>query len=164
MFSKKNGSITLSAFVRGMVQSLIDAQDAIRYSRERNLKEYMAEDEDGSLTPDMHTIRRPDDTVLHVPKYSLYRANTIGITRSEISCSTRIVDFELVDDDSRCGEMITADRHARFWVKPACQGSKNTFEMKIEFEQRDPGESEERLIEALDALVEVQPRDARSSD
>ena len=153
MFNKKNSSVTLSSFVRGMVQSLIDAQQAIRASRERNFEECMDIDDEGVRHLHMMTVKRPDGVLLSVPEYSLYRSSTIGITKSQISFCTKIMSFEIVDDSKVTDNGMSADRHARFWVKPAATGDKNTFEMRIEFEQRDASEAEERLIESLDSLV-----------
>ena len=51
-----------------------------------------------------------------------------------------------------CGEMTCGDHHAIFTVNPS-QDGKKSFEIEIDFQQREPSESEARLIESLDSVV-----------
>ena len=150
-FFKKKG-VSLSQFVRGMVKGLTDGQQAIPHAREEQLNCHMEKSEEDGVSvfrPKMITVELSEGRRIQVPSYTFSQVNTIGIAGAKIKCSARIVDIETAPE---CGSMTCGKHHAVFTVTPSCDG-KETFEMEIEFSQRDPSESESRLIESLDSMV-----------
>ena len=141
--------MSLSALVRGVVKALCDAQQAIPHAREEHLHCHMEQEENGSYTPKTITVNVDDDRRVVVPTYTLSSVNTIGIESATIKCSARIVDMTTAE---KCGEMTCGENHAVFEVHPS-QGGKSSFEMEIKFQQREPSESESRLVESLDSMV-----------
>ena len=163
-FSRKGPS--LSEFVRGIVQALTDGQQAIAHSREQHLKHHMDEGDDDVFRPKMIDIELSEGRRISVPEYSMMQVNTIGIHSAKVSCSCRIVDIRSGDDPGdkpqdgqpvkeKSGKMSIGDKHATFIVQPS-SGGRNSFELQINFMQRDPSESENRLVESLDSLVTEQ--------
>lgn len=161
LFGNKRG-MTLSSFVRGVVRALTDGQQAIPHSREDHLKHHMELGEDDIYRPKMVDIELPEGQRISLPKYSLMQVNTLGIHSATVSCSCRIVDIGIADKTS--GEMSYGDKHALFYVQPSGSGKRDTFEMKINFTQREPSESENKLIESLDRLVEEKISDNQDSN
>ncbi len=154
----KNRGVSLSSFVRGMVKALTDGQQALPQAREEQLDCHMDKDPDtGKLHPKTVTVVLPDGREVTAATYSLCRTNTIGIHRASVSCSARIVDMQ---EDKGCGDMSCGEHTARFHVSPTVSGGgRSSFEMTIEFEQREPSESEARVMESLDGVVsEVMPQ------
>ena len=151
-FFKKSG-VSLSQFVRGIVKALTDGQQAIPHSREEQLNCHMEKTvaEDGSeiFKPKMISVLLEDGRMIRVPRYTLAQVNTIGIHSARVRCSARIVDMERASD---CGSMTCGEHHAIFTVNPTLDG-KASFEIEIEFQQREPSESESRMMESLDSLV-----------
>ena len=152
----KRHGVSLSQFVRGIVKALTDGQQAIPHAREEHLECHMKREtgEDGQevYKPKTVTVEISEGHRITVPTYTLAQVNTIGISSAKITCSARIVGMEMAEQS---GEMNCGECHAVFNVHPSL-GSKNSFEMVIEFEQREPSESESRLIESLDSMV-VEP-------
>ena len=149
---RKRG-VSLSQFVRGTVKGLTDGQQAIPHAREEFLECHMETVEvDGEhlYRPKTITIELLEGRRITVPTYTLAQVNTIGIDSASVTCSARIVDLKQAE---KCGEMTCGEHHAVFEVMPS-SGGKNSFEMTINFQQRDPSESEARLIESLNSLVE----------
>ena len=148
----KRRGVTLSELVRGVVKALTDGQQAIPHAREEHLNQHMEEiTEDGKTIykPKTITVEVDQNRRVTVPTYNLAQTNTIGIDSARIKCSARIVDIE---NAQKCGTMACGDRYAVFKVFPGLQG-KNSFEMEINFQQKEPSEAESRLIEALDSVV-----------
>ena len=148
----KTRGVTLSQLVRGVVKALCDGQQAIPHAREEFLHCHMDTVEvDGETLyrPKTITVEIAEGRRVTVPTYSLSQVNTVGISAAKITCSARIVDMETAEE---CGSMACGDEHAVFEVHPS-QGGKNSFEMTIEFQQREPSESEARLVESLDSMV-----------
>lgn len=148
---KKHG-VSLSEFVRGIVKALTDAQQAIPYAREEHLNQHMEENiKSGEIfyTPKTIKVDVGENRRIEVPTYNLSQTNTIGIDSACIRCTARIIDMETVQ---KSGDMSCGEQYAVFSVSPGLQG-KNSFEMEIKFQQREPSESESRLIEALDSVV-----------
>ena len=108
----------------------------------------MGEDGVETYTPKMITIKLSKDRFIQVPTYTMAQVNTIGISAARVKCAARIVDMEMGE---KCGSMSCGEHHAVFTVNPTLEG-KAGFEMEIEFSQRDPSESESRLMESLDSL------------
>ena len=148
----KRRGVTLSQFVRGVVKGLTDGQQAIPHAREELLQCHMEEiEEDGETIyrPKTITIEISEGRRITVPTYTLSQVNCIGISAAKIRCAARIVDMQTAE---KCESMTCGDHHAIFEVHPS-QGGRNSFEMLIEFQQREPSESESRLIESLDSMV-----------
>ncbi len=154
----KHRGVNLEEFVRGIVKALTGGQQAIPQAREEFLHCHMEEVErDGETVhkPKTFTVQVADNPARYVtvPTYTMSQVNTIGISSAKIRCSARIVDMETETKNGHvAGHMSCGDRHAVFNVHPS-QGSKNSFEMELEFHQREPSESESRLIESLDSVV-----------
>ena len=150
--------VSLSAFVRGIVKALTDGQQALPQAREEQLDCHMDKDPDtGKLHPKTVTIVLPDGREVTAATYSLQRTNVIGIDRATVSCSARIID---INNSDKCGEMSCGDEIAHFHVSPTkAGGGRSSFEMTIDFKQREPSESEARVMESLDGIVsESMPR------
>ena len=148
---KKQG-ISLSQFVRGLVKALTDGQQAIPHAREEFFNHHMdvvGEEGQTRYKPKMLTVEISEGRYVTIPTYTLSHVNTIGITAAKIVCSARIVDMQTVEE---CGDMACGDKHVSFEVHPMRNG-RNSFEMTLEFQQREPSESESRLIESLDSMV-----------
>ena len=155
----KRRGVSLSQFVRGMVKSLTDGQQAIPHAREEFLKCHMeqSEDDDGILyKPKLVTVAIDEHRRINLPTYTLAQVNCIGISSATVRCSARIVDMK---ESESCGEMNCGEHHAVFDVQPAGSGARNCFELTINFEQRDAPESEARLINALETLIEETIKD-----
>ena len=149
----KDKGVSLSQLVRGLVKSLTDGQQAIPHAREEHLECHMetVTDTDGNkiYKPKIFSVELSNNRSITVPTYTLHQTNTIGISSAKIKCNARILDIETA---KKSGEMNCGESHAIFSVHPGLQG-KSSFEIEIEFEQREPSESESRLIESLDSMV-----------
>ena len=148
----KRKGVYLSQLVQGIVKALTDGQQAIPHAREEFLRCHMEEIEHDGQTlfkPKTITVEVAEGRRVTVPTYTLAQVNTIGISSARIKCSARIVDMETAE---KGGSMTCGDGHAVFTVHPSA-GGRSSFEMIIEFQQREPSESESRLIESLDSVV-----------
>ena len=150
LFNKKG--VTLSQFVRGIVKALTDGQQAIPHARDEILRHHMDEGDDGLFRPKSHTIEVQPGQKIVIPTYSFSQVNTIGIRSAKLQCSARIVGMETETHEGKCS---VGDTLATFTVCHS-NGGKDSFNMVIEFEQRDPSETEMHLIEALDRLAVVE--------
>ena len=151
---RKSG-VSLSQFVRGMVKSMTDGQQAIPHARDEILKEHMIENDEGVLVPKFHTVEIQPGQKMKIPTFSMSQVNTMGITRVKIQCSARIIGMER---EETSGTVSVGDSHAMFTVDHS-NGGRDSFNMVIEFEQREPSETEMHLIEALDRLAVVETSD-----
>lgn len=154
-------SITLSQFVRGLVKALTDGQQGIPDAREEQLQHHMTTGEDGVMSPESHRVKLSDDEFIDLPTYSFCQVNTIGIKSAKVQCNARIVG--LAPNESTSGTMTTGDEEAVFRVTPG-NGGKNTITMVIEFESRNPSETEMHLIESLDRQSVVSESLSKSGD
>ena len=144
--------VPLSAFVRGLVKSLCDAQQAIPHAREEALRCHMDVDPDDPdlLHPKTERIQVAPDHILRLPTYALSQVNTIGITRAQVKCYARIADLTECD---QCGTLTCGKTQIRFAVNPAYEGDRRSISIDLTFEARDPVETEELLVEALNATI-----------
>lgn len=147
----KKRAVSLDCFIRGIVQALCNGQQAIPQSREDHLMHHMQENADGTLSPKTLTITT-DDKSLDVTTYALSQVNAIGIHKATIRCSAKLVDVETSDND---GKISHGDQCCTFHVSPSPEGRK-TFEMEIEFIQRQHLEAENRIIDLLNNSVCVE--------
>ena len=157
----KPRGVSLSAFVHGIVKSLTDGQQALPQAREEQINCHFEKGKDGKHRPKTLTIELPDGREVSAATYSLCRTNCIGIDRAEITCSARIVDMS---KGERCGAMHCGEHHAFFNVEPTkAGGGRSSFEMTIYFKQREPSETESRIMETLDGMVtETMPGNKKS--
>ena len=148
----KKSKVTLNQFVRGVVKALTDGQQAIPHARDEVLRHHMDIDDKDIMRPKVHTIEIEPGQVMNMPTYTFSQVNTIGIKGAKIQCSARIVGMESETTEGKC---TVGDSHALFNVSPS-NGGKDSFSMVIEFEQREPSETEMHLIEALDRSAVVE--------
>ena len=151
---RKTG-VSLSEFVKGVVKSLTDGQQAIPHARDEILRHHMEQDDEGVFRPKIHKIEVSPGQIINMPTYSFAQVNTIGIKRIKLHCSANIVEMGEYKHEGKCS---VGDTLATFVVNPSSTG-RESFNMVIEFEQRTPSETEMHLIEALDrlAVVESEP-------
>ena len=150
-FFKRRRGISLTSFVRGIVKALTDAQQAIPHSREDHLRHHMTVDKEGVLTPKMFTVNMEDGRRINIPTYNFASVNTIGISSATIKCAARIVDLDQTDE---VGDMTVGKHHAIFTVQAG--NTKNTFEIEIAFQEKEPSEAGARLMESLDSMIDVE--------
>ena len=151
MFGKSRG-VKLAQFVRGIVHALTEAQQGIPHARERELNHHMTTAADGTLEPKLINIKLPDGRTLDVPTYALATVNSIGIASARVKCAARII--ELSTEDAETGSMSCGNAHAVFRVDASTKG-RDTFEMEIEFQEKDHSEAGSRIIDALNTIAEV---------
>ena len=155
----KKGGVDLASFVGGLVRALTKAQQALPRSRREQIEKHFDKDDNGIYHPKMTTFQLNDHQQVSVPNYSLSRVNNIGIESAIIRGCARIVDIE--DNEMNC-ELTDHSHLATYYVKAAGPMSKS-FEIEIKFAKKLDCESENRLAESLDGLVEVQPVAAETS-
>ena len=147
---RKTG-VSLSEFIKGVVKSLTDGQQAIPHARDQILRHHMDEGDDGIFRPKIHRVEVTPGQIINMATYSFGQVNTIGIKRAKIQCSANIVEMGEYKHEGKCS---VGDTVATFVVNPSSTG-RESFNMVIEFEQRDPSETEMHLIEALDRVAVV---------
>ena len=145
----KRRGVSLSAFVRGIVTALCDAQQAMPYARQNHLEHHMEKGEDDLYRPKMIDVEVAEGRVISVPTYALAQVNVIGIRSAKVKCDARLVDLKCEQTN---GAMSHHDESCTFFVNPSLDKRKS-IEIEIEFSQRPHAEAENRLIEALDSLV-----------
>ena len=147
-FLKRRG-VSLSAFVRGIVTALCDAQQAMPQARQNHLEHHMEKGDDGLYRPKMINVEVAEGRVISVPTYSLAQVNVIGIRSARVKCDARLVDLSC---EKREGTMAHNNECCTFFVNPSLDKRKS-IEIDIEFTQRPHAEAEHRLLESLDGLV-----------
>lgn len=145
----KRRGVSLSAFVRGIVTALCDAQQAMPQARQNHLNHHMEKGDDNLYRPKTIDVEVSEGRVIRVPTYSLAQVNVIGIRSAKVKCDARLVDL---DCEKREGTMASNNECCTFYVNPSLDKRKS-IEIEIEFSQRPHAEAEHRLLESLDSMV-----------
>ena len=145
----KRAGVSLSSFVRGIVQALCDGQQAMPQARREHLEHHMELGDDGYYRPKMINVEVSEGRVVSVPTYALSQVNVIGIRSAKVKCDARLVSLK---SEKKEGCFAHDGEYCRFLVNPSLDKRKS-IEIEIEFSQRPHSEAENRLLESLDSLV-----------
>ena len=143
------GGVSLSAFVRGIVTALCDAQQAMPQARQDHFENHMDKNDNGRYCPKVMEVELEEDRIIRVPTYSTAQVNVIGIKSATVKCDARLVRLEC---EKREGSMTHKEECCNFYVNPSLDKRKS-LEIQIEFVQRPHSEAENRLLEVLDSMV-----------
>ena len=151
----QKNTITGTSYIYSLLKMLTDAQQALSHAREQQIDRHIPKDDNGRRVPRLMEIDLGDGTLKRAATYSLARTNSIGLTRATVTCNPRIIDMEMCEhmedgEDMEHGEMSYKGQHAIFHISPNLAGGANSLNMVLEFEQRSPSETEERIMESLD--------------
>lgn len=152
----KKAGVSLSAFVRGIVQALCDAQQAMPQARREHFEHHMEKGEDGLYRPKTIDVEVSEGRVISVPTYALAQVNVIGIRSAKVRCDARLVDLR---SEKKEDSFAHDGEFCRFQVNPSLDKRKS-IEIEIEFSQRAHSEAEHRLLESLDSLVVEQENES----
>ena len=134
--------MTLREFVGSICGSVNRAQSALSNYRLDYMRTHMEEQDDGSMTPKMIDITVGEETV-SVPQYTLCQSNDLNLENVIVKGHAEITGFT--------DPINTLEEDHQIIVKPCAEGHRNCFEIQLKFSATPDLESENLLVERLNA-------------
>ena len=134
--------MTLREFVGSICGSVNRAQSALSNYRLDYMRTHMEELEDGSMAPRMIDIKVGEETV-SVPQYTLCQSSDLNLENVIVKGHCEITGFT--------DPMTILEDDADIIVKPCAASHRNCFEIQLKFSATPDLESENLLVEKLNA-------------
>ena len=137
--------MTLKDYVGAICGSVNRAQAALSNYRLDFMREHMEELDDGSMAPKMIDIKVSDEETVSLPQYTLCQSNDLNLEDVIVKGHVEITGFTEPIDNQTEDATIT--------VKPCAEGHRNCFAIQLRFKAVPDLESENLLVESLNAQM-----------